>query len=76
MCVPPRSVVLRSIALFPRSRGLRGAYLRGWIASRAGRPREACPYGTGTRRQRTGWTRSWRAAWLLGWRDVSPSPPS
>lgn len=52
----------RAAELYPRSRGFRGAYLRGWHSGRAGRPVEACPYRRGH-----GWASVWAQAWLRGW---------
>jgi hypothetical protein len=58
----------RALRLYPRSRGFRGAYVRGAHAHLSGYTIAACPY----RRERepTTWRSAWRAAWIRGWLSI------
>lgn len=58
---------LRAARLY-RAPGFRKAYLAGAAAADAGLSETACPYrrGIGT------WRRTYRVAWLRGYRSVTP----
>jgi ribosome modulation factor len=53
----------RARKLYPRSKGFRGAYVKGACAALAGRTSVACPY---PERPSKTWGRAWRLAWMRG----------
>lgn len=56
----------RALKLYPGSTTFQAVYVKGAEAARAGKPKSACSY-----EGKTGWSFSYRMAWMRGWYSVS-----
>lgn len=59
----------RARKLYPRSKGFRGAYLKGARAALRGAPESACPYPDDPAKT---WRQAWRLAWMRGYLSIAP----